>query len=325
LNIHSGYYYQGDYMAGPYAHITLLHELMRPERLESVFSPSSHFYGALTAYLPYATLGSVSPDYPNLARDNGTAAQWADAMHYTRACAMMSSGITRIRGSHGAVRDKQTAWLLGYSAHVAADVTIHPIVQAKVGVYAENQRQHRICEMNQDSYIYRRMNLGEIGESDSFALTVARCGDVDNKTVLDRDIVSLWQGMLEDTHPERYAAHPPSCASWHRAFIARASDCRAGEVRLFPLSGVIAAKMGLAYPAFEAVDRQFIDEQLVPSVPSYSLGYDAIFAHAADNIAAVWSQVEQAVCGEDQSYIPAFGEWNLDSGRDEHDKLVFWE
>jgi len=312
-------------MAGPYAHITLLHELMRPERLEPVFSPSSRCYAALADYFPYAALGSVSPDYPNLVRDNGTAAQWADAMHYTRACAMISSGIKRIRGTHGAVRDKQIAWLLGYSAHVAADVTIHPIVQAKVGVYTENQRQHRVCEMNQDSYIYRRMNLGEIGVSDSFALTVARCGDADDGTSLDRDIISLWQGMLEETHPELYAAHPPSSAAWHRAFVARASDCRAGEVRLFPLAGVIAAKMGLAYPAFKAIDRQFIDEQTVPTVRSYSLGYDDIFDHAANNIVAVWRQVEQAVSGEDQSYEPAFGEWNLDSGRDEHDKLVFWD
>ena len=83
--------------------------------------------------------------------------------------------------------------------------------------------------------------------------------------------------------------------------------------------------MGLAYPAFEAVDRQFIDEQMVPSVPSCSLGYDDIFDHAADNVVAVWKQVEQAVCGENPSYVPAFGEWNLDSGRDEHDKLVFWD
>lgn len=311
-------------MAGPYAHITLLHELMRTDRLETVFSSSSQFYDILTDYFPYAALGSISPDYPNLARDNGCAAQWADAMHNTRACAMISSGIKRVRGSQGAVRDKQTAWLLGYSAHAATDATIHPIVQAKVGVYAENQRHHRLCEMNQDSYIYRRMNLGEIGVSDSFALTVARCGDADDKAALDRDIVLLWQGMLEDTHPEQYAAHPPSCVSWHRAYVARASDCRAGEVRLFPLAGVIAAKMELSYPAFKAIDRQYIDEQVVPSVLSCSLGYDDIFDHAAENVVTVWKQIQRAVCGEDQSYVPAFGEWNLDTGRDEHDKLVFW-
>lgn len=312
-------------MPGPYAHITLLHELVRPGRLESIFSPSSGFCNALEEYFPFGALGSVSPDYPNLARDNGIAAQWADAMHYTRACTMISSGIRRIRGSQGAARDKQLAWLLGHCAHVAADVTIHPVVQAKVGVYAENQRQHRICEMNQDSYIYLRMKLGEIGESDRFALTVARCGDSDDKTRLDRDIVTLWQGMLEDIHPELYVAHPPSCASWHREFVARAADCRAGEVRLFPLAAVISANTGLSYPAYGAIDRQFIEEQRVPSEMKIHMHYDDIFDQAVVNIAAVWGLVERAVCADDLSHLSEFAGWNLDTGRDGHGRLVFWE
>jgi Zinc dependent phospholipase C len=72
-------------------------------------------------------LGAVSPDYPNLARDSGTASQWADAMHGTRACEMITSGIRRVRVAEEAARDKQLAWLLGYCAHVVTDATIHPI------------------------------------------------------------------------------------------------------------------------------------------------------------------------------------------------------
>ena len=312
-------------MAGPYAHITLLHELILPGRLERIFSPSSGFDAVLADCFPYCALGSVSPDYPNLARGNGGDSKWADAMHYTRACEMITSGIMRVRGSKGAARDKQSAWLLGYCAHVAADVTIHPIVQAKVGVYAENQRHHRICEMNQDSYIYRRMNLGEIGESDNFALTIARCGNSYDRTGLDPDIITLWEGMLEDVHPELFAAHTPDITRWHREFIARAIDCRAGEVRLFPLAGVIAAKTCLTYPAYNAVSRQYIAGQLVPTESPYHLDYDDIFDQAADNVAAVWSLVEQAICAADPDLLPTFSDWNLDSGRDEHGRLVFWD
>jgi hypothetical protein len=204
-------------------------------------------------------------------------------------------------------------------------MTIHPVVQAKVGVYAENRRQHRICEMNQDSYIYRRMMLGEIGESDSFALTVARCGDTDDKTELDHDIVTLWHGMLKDAHPDLYAAHAPSSLSWHREFVAKASDCRAGEVRLFPLAGVISAKMALSYPACDAIDRQFIDEQMVPLERPIYLHYDEIFDSAVANVAVVWGVVERAVCSEDTSYLSELTDWNLDNGLDEHGRLVFWE
>ncbi len=312
-------------MAGPYAHITLMHELVRPGRLEKIFSPASGFEGIVSEYFPYCVLGAVSPDYPNLARGNSQASCWADAMHYTRACEMMVRGILRVRNCCGAAREKQLAWLLGYCAHVAMDVTIHPIVQARVGGYAENERHHRICEMNQDSYIYQRMGLGEIGESDHFALTIARCGNPDDRIGLDSDIVMLWEGMLEDVHPEMFAAYPPDSTRWHREFIAKAIDCRAGEVRLFPLAGVIAAKTGLTYPAYKKVSRQYIVEQLVPTEIPYCLDYDDIFDEAADNVAEVWRSVEKAINAVGTTDMPSFSDWNLDSGRDEHGGLVFWE
>jgi hypothetical protein len=312
-------------MPGPYAHITLLHELTCPVRLNAIFSPSSGFGAVLTAYFPYCALGAVSPDYPNLSQGSGSASQWADAMHCTRACEMISSGIRRIRWAKGDARDRQLAWLLGYSAHVATDVTVHPIVQARVGVYAENQRQHRICEMNQDSHIYRRMGLGEVGESDNFALTVAHCSNTEVRSGLGGDIVTFWGGMLKDVHPELFIANPPDIRAWHREFVAMVSRNAAGAVRLFPLAGVIAAKMELAYPSFGAVDMQFIEEQLVPLESPLYLNYDDIFDHAACNVTALWRQLEQAVCAGKATQLPMLGDWNLDTGRDEHDKLVFWE
>lgn len=311
-------------MPGPYAHITLLHQLMRPGRLESVFSPASGFCAVVEQYFPYCTLGAVSPDYPNLA-ENGTAAGWADAMHCIRACGMITSGIRCIRGAHGDVRDKQLAWFLGYVGHVVTDVTIHPIVQAKVGAYAENQRRHRICEMHQDSHIYRRMNLGEIGEADLFAAGVAHCSNFSDHMQLDTDIATLWNTMLADVHPELFDRCPPDIDAWHREFSAMVAGCANDRIRLFPLAGVIAAKMGLAYPLFADVDRQFIEKQTVPSGKPDYLHYDAIFDHAADTVAAVWKQVERAVCSVKTPSLSAFGEWNLDTGRDEQGNLVFWK
>jgi hypothetical protein len=312
-------------MPGPYAHITLLKELIRSGALASCFSLSSGFDAVLVEHFPYCVLGSVSPDYPNLAKAIECDSQWADAMHCTRACEMIASGIRRVRSSKGYSRDKQLAWLLGYCSHVAADVTIHPVVQAKVGVYAENQLQHRICEMNQDSYIFRRMNLGEIGESDCYALTVVQCSNSDDRTQLDRDIVTLWQGMLEDVYPERSFENPPNIACWHREFVSMVSECSADAVRLFPLAGVIASKTGLAYPEYVTVDRQFIDEQVVPSKKSRYLHYDDIFFHAACNVIAVWKQVELAICAIESTTPSPFGTWNLDTGRDENGRLIFWD
>ncbi|MDO9309024.1 MAG: zinc dependent phospholipase C family protein [Deltaproteobacteria bacterium] len=309
-------------MPGPYAHITLLYELLRPDRPGPIFTPSSACHDSLVTCFHFCVLGAVSPDYPNLA--GGNAVEWAEAMHCFRACEMIASGIRRVIYSKGIVRAKQLAWLLGYCAHVVTDVTIHPVVEARVGVYAENQRQHRICEMNQDSHIYRRMNLGEIGASDKFALTVAQCGDANDRTRLDRDIVSLWQGMLEDVYPELSAIYPPDCAAWHREFVAVVDGYGTDSMRLFPLAGAIAAKMELAYPAFEIVDKQFIEEQMIPSEKTHCLHYDDIFNSAARNVEDVWGLVAQTVFAVDEAYQFKFDEWNLDTGRDEHGRLVFW-
>jgi len=312
-------------MPGPYAHITLLYELRSSGRFEKIFQPLSGCADALEHYFSYCVLGAVSPDYPNIAVTDSTASGWADAMHCTRACEMLASGVRHVRNVNGPTRDKQLAWLLGYASHVAADVTIHPIVQAKVGAYATNQRHHRICEMHQDSFIYHRMSLGEIGESDEYALAVARCSNSDDRTALDCDIVNLWESMLEDVHTQRFATTQPDCESWHREFVARVDRCCGHDVRLFPLAGRIAENVGLEYPVYKNVGRQFVADQVVPSKKPYHLDYDDIFDQATDSVADVWSRVEQSICSPGSVQTPQFGNWNLDTGRDGQGRLVFWE
>lgn len=78
----------------------------------------------------------------------------------------------------GNVRDKAFAWLLGYTAHVITDTTIHPVVEPKVGPYAQNKTAHRECEMHQDAYIFQRLNLGGVGVAD-LESSLERCSLAD--------------------------------------------------------------------------------------------------------------------------------------------------
>lgn len=311
-------------MPGPYAHITLLNEIFQPDKCSAFFPRTSAIRTTLLQQYPYCMLGAVSPDYPNLVTENPNGSFWSDTMHCTRAGDMITSGIERVRAANGSSRDKQFSWLLGYSAHVATDITIHPVVQAKVGPYSENQRQHRVCEMNQDSYIYRRMHQGEIGATDSFALCIAQCSNVDDRYRLDPDIVNLWEGMLADVYPELFTASPPDILAWHEKFVSMTRRTAIKERRLFPLAGIISNKIGLDYPAYDSVDRQFIEEQLVPKEAPLHLHYDDIFYHATCNVAVLWRRVEEAIFAPDSSYLPDFYQWNLDTGRDGQDRLVFW-
>jgi len=57
---------------------------------------------------------------------------------------------------------------------VVADVTIHPILELKVGSYAEHKMGHRTCEMHQDAYIFQRLNLGDVGLSEHLVPLFAR-------------------------------------------------------------------------------------------------------------------------------------------------------
>lgn len=269
-------------------------------------------------------LGAVSPDYPNLIQGNSSAREWADVMHCQQACQMIASGIELIRRAEETVREKQLAWLLGYCAHVATDVTIHPVVDAKVGKYAENQRHHRICEMNQDSYIYRRMKLGEVGDSDRFAMSIVQCSNGDDKTRLDSDIASLWDAMLKDVYQQLSVTNPADVASWHREFVANVDSHAAGDRRPFPLAAVISARISLDYPAYEAVDRQYISGLTVSKEKPSPLNYDDIFYHAICNVAVIWMLMERAVFVNDSPPLSDFGDWNLDTGRDELNRLVFW-
>ncbi len=308
-------------MPGPYAHITLLHKLNKPARLESIFTPASGYAQIIRDHFNYCCMGAVSPDYPNLARRDEHAFRWADAMHCSHACRMITSGIRQLEPDDGAARNKQVAWLLGYCAHVATDVTIHPVVQAKVGPYAGNQRQHRICEMNQDSYIFRRMNRGEIGQSNAFAETIATCTNSVDGDDMDRDIARLWMGMFRDVHPELYALHTPNVDLWQNEFNGMVRRAKSNTVRLFPLAGVISNKLSLAYPQFRDIDDQYIEEQLIPAEPPIHRHYDQLFDRAINNVATLWGQVEQSISNN----VPLkLSNWNLDNGLNEDNKLVFW-
>ena len=310
-------------MAGPYAHITLVNEVRDSGGLDVLFSDTPEALAALRENFHFCELGSISPDYPNLAPHGGAAGEWADAMHYRRTGAMVQRGIEQVKAHSGDGKGKMLAWLLGYSAHVVADATIHPVVRCKVGDYFENKRQHRVCEINQDVHIFQRMGLGEIGESACLSGRLAECGDSTDREMLDRDIAHLWDAMLHAVHPELYAENPPDIHAWQGGFNAMTARGREDGCHLFPLARVIATRNDLSYPTHGDADRRFIEQLDVPS--GDPLGYDAIFHKAAGHIGEFWGVVARGVLTDDTAYRSLLGAWNLDTGVDENGRVVFWE
>lgn len=309
-------------MPGAYAHITLANLMRETGRLEAIPNFPGEAISAVLDYFKFCELGAVSPDYPYLTVGDRKAAAWADLMHYTRTGAMLQVGILKLRGMPNETRRKGLSWLLGYAAHVATDVSIHPVVNLKVGPYERNKRKHRICELNQDAHIFQRMNLGGIGLSEHLDSGIGACRDPQDKKRLDPDIVGLWKAILEEVHPGEFKVNPPSVNKWHERFNLIVDNVAEEGNKLMPFSRHLAVRAGLTYPEPSEIDRQYIDGLAVPG--DRREGYDMIFEKTISNVEEVWQLVASGVLQGDEQYTARLGAWNLDTGKDEKGQLVFW-
>lgn len=310
-------------MAGPYAHITLLHELMNtlhsgesrrlPVEAEVAAAARDHF--------PFCALGAVSPDIPNLARDEA-GAMWSDAMHYSCSGEMIIRGVWRVSRAPDDIRPKLLAWLLGYCAHVVTDVTIHPVVRLMVGDYAENRRRHRICEMNQDAHVFGRMNLGELRDSDRFTRYILACHRPGEPGLLDPDVAALWDALFSEVHPRLYTHVQPPINKWFGAFCDLAATRTGRGAAMFPLAALISEGIQRDYPRREHVDQGYVHGLAAPG--GALLPYDDIFDKAVAHVLELWDVAGRGALSDGRDYLFRFGNWDLDTGLDELNRLVFW-
>lgn len=311
-------------MPGAYAHITLVNELREPAQLEHIEGFEPDAITALMDYFKFCELGAVSPDYPYLGIGSRGATQWADRMHYERTGDMIKVGVeTLATAPPSEDRRKAFAWLLGYAAHVATDVTIHPVVELKVGPYAQNKKHHRICELHQDAYIFQRLNLGGVGLSEHLDSGIWGCCDTPGSGRMDFAISTLWRSMLKQCYPSAFRASPPNLDAWHQGFRNVVDKIAEEGNKLFPFARHLAVKSGMTYPASDEVDGQYVDLVSVPD-PYGELPYDDVFDRAIGSVKSMWSYIAKGVYAGGQEYTVAIGNWNLDTGRDEHGNLVYW-
>ena len=307
-------------MPGAYAHITLINLAREPARLNAGPGLPNPAGLALGRWFKCCELGAESPDYPYLAVGAQGAAAWADLMHYQHTGDMVKAGIETVKGLTGDVRDKAFAWLLGYAAHFITDGTIHPVIELKVGPYAQNKTAHRRCEMHQDAYIFQRLNLGGVGVADYLKSGIEQCSRADGS--LDPAIAETWRAMLKRVYPQDFLNNPPDIARWHEGYT-NVLEVGSGGYHLIPIARHVAVDCGLTYPLDQEVDHQAYIDSL--NTPHGQLSYDQIFQKALDHVIQGWHLIGEAVFGNSTAYQTAFWDWNLDTGRDATGKVVLWE
>jgi hypothetical protein len=310
-------------MPGAYAHLTMVNRNKTPDALDSIQGFTDQMKFAVTQWLKFLELGAVSPDYPYLSVLHHAAPYWADAMHHDRVGDRLKAGIEYVRGLTGPPRDKSFVWLLGFASHIATDVTIHPVVNEKVGVYEQNKAAHRTCEMNQDVYIFRQMNFGSIAEAELIQTRIGTCNAPGDEDALDPDVRRTWEHMMTSasTTAER-ADYPLDVDGWHGSFKFML-DAAEETQRLPALARHVLREKGIVYPAEDEVDMGFIEDLAVPG--GGLMHYDDIFGKALQNVRGLWSVVGRGCYGIDDEYRSAIFNWDLDSGeRTEDGQLQYW-
>ncbi|WP_275724841.1 zinc dependent phospholipase C family protein [Vibrio furnissii] len=304
-------------MPGAFAHITAVNEASSNNILSGLNIPKTA-KKALSQNKKFLELGCVSPDYPYLVIMDSAQNKWADEMHYNNVGNLICALIEQVKNLDEDDLGKGFAWLCGFVAHVAADITIHPVVEKKVGPYEQNAKEHRICEMHQDSYIWsKRMNLGNIGLADRVKENIGSC--INDDTQLDSIIFSIWCAALSNVYPQYTEECQPDINAWHKGFQS-VVDHAEESYRLFAWARHVATNQGLSYPLQEEVKLEYIEAL---DTPNGLMHYDDIFDKAIQTIQIFWEKVAASVY-KDQS-TDFFKNWNLDTGRCEDGQLTAWE
>ena len=295
-------------MPGAYAHITLLH--LSIEHAQAHRQLPERLTHALTRWGAHAEFGSLSPDFPYLAGQ----APWADLMHHSGNNTLLRCGLAGLRHLRAEAWERACAWLLGYSSHMVADMTIHPVINRLVGPYEANKTAHRTCEMHMDVHAFERLGL-----TNHLRDHLASVETDHERHLIDPAVGLLWAQMLGTTHPDAARQNPPAPHAWYRCFVGVMNTIR-GINRKLPFARHLGSGFHLDYPPPDALDRRYLEHLPTPHGP---MSYDLLLSLTLANIQAFWLELADSI--EDARALD-MAAWNMDTGSTAEDpeRLVLW-
>jgi hypothetical protein len=172
--------------------------------------------------------------------------------------------------------------------------------------------------MHQDVHIYQQLQVGQILSDDFLSTGIATCTDPDNHDNLDPTIRAAWGFMLQKTAPEQYNRSAPNFSAWHKGFKSMLALAAPGS--FFAFSRHLLGETGLMYPT-EANTKYTKD---LPTPSGMPASYGDIFEKAEANVRAFWGKILHS-CLNGEEDLSGISNWNLDTGRDESQKITFWE
>jgi hypothetical protein len=305
-------------MPGGYAHLYLVNKIT--DRIGLLPGLLQHSF---TKYFHFCELGSVSPDMPYLALGQSGQQAWADTMHYERTFGLVKVASREVSKLAGEMQLKCIAWLLGYSSHLVMDGTVHPVVELKVGPYAQNKTAHRRCELNQDAYIFPKLGYGQPGEAEVMDSGLKLCHDPGNPEALDKDLLQLWQGILQKVHPAQFNRDRPDPDLWFRKYVKMMDKVVEEGYRLIPLARhIMVDLLAATLPDMVDAEKEFYENL---KTPEGLRDYEQVIDLALSNLMKAWEAIGADVVNHLNHQLAAIPDFNLDTGKDAAGVLYWWE
>lgn len=302
-------------MPGAYAHLVAANlALIHPQHSRRLPSNSRRI---LSQYQRYVELGAVSPDFPYLTITSSDQALWADRMHRKNVDVFLKLALYHVKSLQGNEQDIAYAWLSGYLSHVIADITIHPVIEETVGHYQQNKQAHRLCEMHQDTYIWQRMQLGEIGAKTWLSHHLLLCTSYEGQATLDPIITTLWQDSLTLAFPLESSI--PNINAWFSSFI-KVISLIEDNYQLFPLSRHVASFLKLTYPKVGELNTAYLEA--LPT-PEGAMDYDDVFDFCIENIIEYQQLLYDSVFHDRP--LTWISSWSLDTGLNREGQFGVWK
>lgn len=297
-------------MAGAFTHF-VISDFAKEERTLI----SEELWQLLNKYYPFLFLGTVSPDLPYLSFKTGSV-NWADVQHYEKTNSIVQSGhnLMKERWSSKTPNDEsKLVWLMGYVSHLVADATIHPIVQAIVGPYEENKQEHRLCEMTQDSVIYKIKMNDDIRYTD-FSEMISFCG----KSPFFNGLMEFWKGILLENYSDKNEEPHPEL--WFDTYSTAIKEAE-GATGLLALFRHVGISNNLTYRTKSEIETnypQYLTKYYAQvKLPNGNVGSfeNDGYQRTLINVATAWKKLYDGLASP-LIVAEVIKDWDLDTGVD---------
>ncbi len=297
-------------MAGAFTHFMICDEAKRRYK-DLPFD----LFRLLNKHSEFLFLGAASPDLPYLSFKTGNV-NWADVMHYENTNGMVKTGFSDLKSRYQAdspAEAIQFAWLMGYVSHLVADATVHPVVQAIVGPYEQNKDEHRLCEMTQDSLLFREIKNNDVYYAE-YSSALKFCAH----SAYFGQLMEFWQQQALANYG--YKEEEPHPSLWFKTYTEAVDSAEGGSetVALFRHLGIAE---GYLYKTSEEIRENHKDHYhryygkvLLPDGSKGSFR-DDVFERAVNNVLEAWKKYYAGLITA-SSVNNIVRNWNLDTGED---------